>query len=106
VDTATLLPDGMILITGCAAKCGAGATELYAPQTGRFSLTGPRRAWATVSTATLLMNGTVLFVAGNDSALPDDAEVYDPSREHSPISGTRARSTSSPQPRASWMERF
>jgi hypothetical protein len=26
----------------------------------------------------LLINGTVLFVEGNDSALPDDAEVYDP----------------------------
>ena len=24
------------------------------------------------------MNGTVLFVEGNDSALPDDAEVYNP----------------------------
>jgi hypothetical protein len=78
VDTATLLPDGKILVTGCAAKCGSGASELYLPQTGKFSLTGPRRAWDTVSTATVLMNGTVLFVEGNDSALPDDAEVYDP----------------------------
>jgi len=78
VDTATLLPNGKVLVTGCAAQCSVGATELFDPQTGTFGLTGPRRAWDAISTATLLMNGTVLFVEGNDSALPDDAEIYDP----------------------------
>jgi IPT/TIG domain/Galactose oxidase, central domain len=78
VDTATLLPDGRVLVTGCAAACSTGTNQLFDPQTNTFSVTGPRRAWDTVSTATLLMNGTVLFVEGNDSALPDDAEVYDP----------------------------
>ncbi len=78
VDTATLLPNGRVLFTGCAATCTVGATELFNPQSGTFSLTGPRQFWFTVSTATLLMNGKVLFVEGNDSGFPDDAEVYDP----------------------------
>src|SRR5262249_22262411 len=29
VDTATLLPNGRVLVTGCAAQCTAGATELF-----------------------------------------------------------------------------
>jgi hypothetical protein len=78
VDTATLLPDGRVLVAGCAAQCSVGATGVYDSHTGMFSATGPRRAWDTISTATSLINGTVLFVEGNDSALPDDAEVYDP----------------------------
>jgi WD40 repeat protein len=78
VDTATLLPNGSVLVVGCAAMCSIGTTELFNLKTGAFNPTGSRRAWGTVSTATLLMNGTVLFVEGNDSALPDDAEVYDP----------------------------
>jgi hypothetical protein len=81
VDTATLLPDGRALVTGvtgCAEECSAGTTEVYDPHSGMFSATGPRRAWDSISTATLLMNGTVLFVEGNDNALPDDVEIYDP----------------------------
>ena len=78
VDTATVLADGMVLVTGCAAQCYAGASELYNPQARSFSLTGSRKAWDTVSNATLLLDGQVLLVEGNDSALPDDAEVYDP----------------------------
>jgi hypothetical protein len=78
VDTATVLPNGQVLVVGCASQCNEGTTELFDPQTGTFSPTGPREAWLTISTATLLLNGAVLFVEGNDSALPDDAEIYDP----------------------------
>lgn len=78
VDTATLLPDGRVLVAGCAVQCSVGTAEVYDSQTGMFSATGPRRAWDIISTATLLINGTVLFVEGNDSAVPDDAEIYDP----------------------------
>ena len=78
VDTAAALADGTVLITGCAAQCNAGASELYHPQARSFSLTGSRSAWDTVSNATLLLNGQVLLVEGNDSGLPDDVEVYDP----------------------------
>jgi len=80
VDTATLLVDGMVLVTGCAAQCNAGTTELYEPDTGRFSLTGPSQTFATggPTPATLLMGGKVLLVQSNDLGFPDDAEVYDP----------------------------
>ena len=41
VDTATLLPDGKVLITGCDYFFGGGqVSELYDPGTGTFSLTG------------------------------------------------------------------
>ena len=81
--TATLLKDGRVLVAGCAGgdastPCTAGATELFDPKTGSFTLTGARQYWNSLSTATLLLNGTVLFVEGNDSALPDAVEVYDP----------------------------
>jgi hypothetical protein len=78
VDTATALPDGTVLVTGCAAQCNAGASELYSPQTRSFGLTGSRNVWDTVSNATLLLNGQVLLVEGNDSGFPDDVELYDP----------------------------
>jgi len=79
VDAATLLPDGNVLVAGCAATCTVGATELFDPQSGTLSPTGPMSGWDNVNTATLLMNGTVLFVgnAENDG-WPADAEVYDP----------------------------
>jgi hypothetical protein len=80
VDTATLLLDGRVLVTGCAAQCNAGTAELYDPHAGRFSLTGSNPPFATggPTPATLLMDGKVLLVQSNDSAFPDDAEVYDP----------------------------
>jgi len=81
-ETATPLLDGMVLVTGgCAtAQCNAAGAELYDPHTGQFNLTGPRRTVLTGGPipATLLMNGKVLFVISNDSAFPDDVEVYDP----------------------------
>jgi len=79
-DTVTLLPNGLVLTAaGCGATCNViGPTELFDPRTGAFSLTGARQVGSWPSTATLLLNGTVLFVEGNDSALPDDAEIYDP----------------------------
>lgn len=77
-DPATLLPNGLVLVVGCAANCSAGMAALFDPKTDKFSPTGPRQAWDTVSNATLLTDGTVLFVEGNDSALPDDAEIYTP----------------------------
>jgi hypothetical protein len=81
--TATLLLDGRVLVTGCLAEghaCGtAGATELYDPQTDTFHLTGVMRGWDNVNTATLLMDGTVLFVGNSDNdGSRADAEVYDP----------------------------
>jgi hypothetical protein len=88
-ETATLLPDGRVLVVGCATQCSVGSAELFDPKTDTFSPTDLPRVtlpppWPPVlqvpwsATATLLMNGTLLFVDGNDSEFADDAEVYDP----------------------------
>jgi hypothetical protein len=78
--TVTLLVDGRILLTGCPVQCAVGATEIFDPKSGTFSITGlAMRDWGDVNTATLLMDGRVLFVgnADNDGS-PGEAEVYDP----------------------------
>ncbi len=67
--TATLLPNGQVLIVGPGASSGA---ELYDPGTGTFFPTGGLLTQQTIQNATLLANGKVL-VAGNAGA-----ELYDP----------------------------
>lgn len=79
--TATLLPNGLVLIAGGWGVEGrTSTTELYDPQTGQFrtaaSMLGPRASM----TATLLKSGLVLF-AGGDSARNKPqliAELYNP----------------------------
>ena len=77
--TGTVLLDGRVLVTGCALQCSVGATELFDPKSGTFSATGSMRGWANENTATLLLDGKVLFVgnAENDGS-PGEAEIYDP----------------------------
>jgi hypothetical protein len=67
--TATLLPNGQVLIAGGATDTSA---ELYDPLTREFSLTGSMEQRQQWFMATLLLNGEVL-VAGDV-----DAELYDP----------------------------
>ena len=77
-DTATLLLDGRVLLTGSAGAAPiAGAAELFDPPSGTFSITGPRHE-VELSTATLLTDGTVLVVTASFDVSPDDADVYDP----------------------------
>jgi hypothetical protein len=75
--TATLLPNGKVLITGNWSQSGANTAELFDPSTGRFSPTGDMitgRAW---HTATLLPNGKVLITGGSGlTGAPE--ELYDP----------------------------
>ena len=42
-NTISLLVDGRILLTGCAVQCTVGATEVFDPQSGTFSRTGPTK---------------------------------------------------------------
>lgn len=81
-QTATLLPDGQVLLVGGWNQSGRTSTaELYDPQTGTFEYTGSMMAPRQGMTATLLKNGWVL-IAGGDSArnTPQPvAELYDPS---------------------------
>jgi hypothetical protein len=88
--TATLLPNGQVLIVGGWGPSERSSTaELYDPQAGSFryaaSLAGPRASM----TATLLKNGQVL-IAGGDSARNTPqlvAELYDPATDTFTLSG-------------------
>ncbi|MDQ2949340.1 MAG: kelch motif-containing protein, partial [Acidobacteriota bacterium] len=84
--TATLLPNGKVLLSGGFGALGFGeaTAELYDPSTGAFAATGnmTTRGW---HTATLLADGRVLIVGGfggvdgiGKGSLPI-AELYDTS---------------------------
>ncbi len=72
--TATLLPDGKVLIAGGATWWASLSAELYDPSTGTFTATGSMAAGHFC--ATLLNNGKVLMGL---PAIGDNAELYDPS---------------------------
>jgi hypothetical protein len=94
--TATLLPDGTVLITGgetydcnngrCFFAGSAASTEIYDPSTGTFNLISNMNARRESHTATLLNNGQVLVAGGLDygTGIGDfrgsvaSAELYDP----------------------------
>ncbi|OFW42315.1 MAG: hypothetical protein A3J28_14945 [Acidobacteria bacterium RIFCSPLOWO2_12_FULL_60_22] len=83
--TATLLPNGTVLVAGGSfAAIGHNATaiasaELYDPATGTFRATGSMSTVRACHTATLLLNGEALVVGGgNDRDLLTSAELYDP----------------------------
>ena len=80
--TATLLPDGKVLIAGGFTACVIGSfclrpdhDELYDPATGTFTPTGSTTA-AYAAGALLLPDGKVL-IAGSDGT--SSLELYDPS---------------------------
>jgi N-acetylneuraminic acid mutarotase len=75
--TATLLPNGEVLIVGGSGDTSA---ELYDPATGTFSPTGSMGAARSYPTATLLPNGKVLIAGGTESSWTPmaSAELYDP----------------------------
>jgi len=81
-QTATLLPDGRVLIIGGTTSTGIGdlqptaTAEVYDPSTGSFSVTGSMAEARTYHTATLLPGGKVLVAGGGDDN--STAEVYDP----------------------------
>lgn len=90
--SATLLPDGKVLVAGGEMDLSSGnpvelaSAELYDPDTGIWSRTGSMAATRFGHTATLLANGKVL-VAGGGGLAPGaticcdplaSAELYDP----------------------------
>jgi Galactose oxidase, central domain len=75
--TATLLPNGQVLVAGGDAT---GVTpQLYDPATGVWTATGSMVTARDFHTATLLPNGQVLVVGGiGASGFLASAELYDP----------------------------
>lgn len=91
VHTATLLPDGKVLIAGGGTKQivdggfpflgpAIAESEVYNPATNSFSATGAMGTARFAHTATLLPNGKVLIAGGfSTSDIPLlTAELYDP----------------------------
>jgi len=82
--TATLLPNGKVLVVGGYSAGLLESAELYDPSTGTWSFTGSLNVLRAGYTATLLGNGKVLVAGGNaisgsqQSDLTKTAELYDP----------------------------
>ncbi|OJT21393.1 hypothetical protein BO221_26590 [Archangium sp. Cb G35] len=81
--TATLLPDGKVLVAGGTGSSGPPATaEVYGPATGSWSATGSMLSVRGSHTATLLSDGKVLVTGGSSASDTPlvTAEVYDPAK--------------------------
>jgi N-acetylneuraminic acid mutarotase len=85
--TATLLPDGTVLVAGGMGGPVSGAigieasAEVYDPVNGTWTATGRMTISRDYHTATLLPNGTVLLVGGEGGYHTPgmtSAEIYDP----------------------------
>src|SRR5262249_55726265 len=94
--TATLLPDGRVLVTGGAspgvpADASIQSAEVFDPATGTFTLVGPMVKRRALHVATPLADGRVLLTGGfalldpptrpTSDAIPrilKSAEVFDP----------------------------
>jgi hypothetical protein len=81
-NTATLLPDGKVLMAG-SYLFGGGAlfsAELYDQVAGAFTLTGPMTTTRSLHTATLLNDGRVLVAGGETFGRTTRlADLYNPS---------------------------
>lgn len=97
-QTATLLGDGKVLITGGWTGSQPTATaELYDPGTGTFSLTASMTSARAGHTATALQDGRVLITggfttyhAGPDQLGTDTAEIYNPATGLFQVTGSMA----------------
>jgi hypothetical protein len=81
-QTATLLPNGKVLIAGGMEQNGVyyASTELYDLSTGRFTVATSMESARACHTATLLQNNKVLIAGGSDGSWHHlaTAELYDP----------------------------
>ncbi|MEI9962917.1 MAG: kelch repeat-containing protein [Limisphaerales bacterium] len=92
LHTATLLPNGQVLVSGgwngvntnTFINPALATAELYNPATGTWTATGPLNAARAAATATLLTDGRVLVTGGAadsgflSSTNLDGAEIYNP----------------------------
>ena len=82
LDTATLLPEGKVLMAGSylPGNGSLASAELYDPALGVFTLTGEMTTTRSLHTATLLNNGRVLVAGGSTYGRATPlAELYNPS---------------------------
>jgi len=104
--TATLLPNGKVLVTGgaindpcnCSRSTVTSSAELYDPLSNTWSSAGAMSAPRAGHTATLLQNGKVLVVAGGTTGTPTllaTAELYDPVANTWVAAGSMATARSS-----------
>jgi hypothetical protein len=83
--TATLLPDGSVLVVGGASGVGATAileTEIYNPVTQAWSFTNPLHFARSQHAATPLQDSRVLVVGGlGTSGILGSAEIFNPATQ-------------------------
>jgi hypothetical protein len=78
--TATLLPDGKVLLAGGTdGTVSLNTAEIFDPETGLFTLTGSMSTPRKGATATALSNGSVLIAGGFSDHYLASAEVFNPS---------------------------
>jgi phage baseplate assembly protein gpV len=77
--TATLLPNGMVLVVGGTDSAGNGlaSAELFNPTTGTWTVTGSLNHARAYHTATLTTNGVLIAGGVNVTTLVPIAELYD-----------------------------
>jgi hypothetical protein len=81
--TASLLPDGRVLVTGGSHHAAAHAsTEIWDPATGTWSAAAPMSVARFAHSAARLLDGRILVTGGNASTASPvattAAEIYDP----------------------------
>lgn len=91
--TATLLPNGQVLVAGgytdFYAAAALASAELYTPATGKWTATGSMNIARIDATATLLPNGQVLVAGGyNQTTFVDNPVPMTSAELYTPATGT------------------
>jgi Galactose oxidase, central domain/Kelch motif len=87
--TATLLPDGTVLVAGGFNRDGwLRSAELYNPARGRWSHVAPMTTAREHASAILLGTGRVLVADGGNPSALRSAELYDPSSGRWSVTGS------------------